>query len=204
MAIKAAPTKSNLMSLKKSLELAKLGYDLLDKKRNIIMREMMKLIGDVGDLQNQLNEVYEAAYRALQNANMTLGQIEVFRIAVSKDVEDCITVRYRSVMGIEIPEVVVSAPNAMPGYGLDTTNAKLDEAFMAFSRAKALSIKAAATKNSVFRLATAVKQSQKRANALKNIVIPQYEENIRFISSYLEEKERDEFTTLKVIKSAKQ
>ncbi|MFQ9148727.1 MAG: V-type ATP synthase subunit D [Eubacteriales bacterium] len=63
--------------------------------------------------------------------------------------------------------------------------------------------KAAAIENSVYRLAKAIKQSQKRANALKNIVIPDLEEQIHYITGYLEEKERDEFTTLKVVKGRK-
>ena len=42
MAVQAVPTKGNLMTFKKSLALAKNGYELLDKKRNILVREMMK------------------------------------------------------------------------------------------------------------------------------------------------------------------
>lgn len=59
-----------------------------------------------------------------------------------------------------------------------------------------LTVKAAAVENSVYRLAYAIKQAKKRANALRNIVIPQLEETVRYIASYLEEKERDEFTSL--------
>lgn len=58
--------------------------------------------------------------------------------------------------------------------------------------------------NSVYRLANAIRKAQKRANALRNIVIPGFEHDIKFISDALEEKEREEFSRQKVIKNNKQ
>jgi Archaeal/vacuolar-type H+-ATPase subunit D len=57
--------------------------------------------------------------------------------------------------------------------------------------------------NSVYRLANSISKTQKRANALKNIVIPRYEAQIRDISESLDEKEREEFSRMKVIKANK-
>ena len=199
----AAPTKSNLMAMKKSLGLARLGYDLLDRKRNIMMREMMKLIDDVNEIQGQIETTFAEAYESLQMANMTLGQNDVFRIAMSRDEADDVLIRYRSVMGIEIPDVKLTDEIRMPGYGFTSTNPLLDETYIRFVKVKRLAVKVAAVENSVYRLARAIKQSQKRANALKNIVIPNLEESIHYITGYLEEKERDEFTTLKVVKEQK-
>ncbi len=198
-----APTKSNLMAMKKSLALARLGYDLLDRKRNLMMREMMRLIDDVKSIQGDISSAFATAYASLRNANMTLGQNEVFRIAMSRDTDDDITLRRRSVMGIEIPDVKLTDDIHMPGYGFSSTNPLLDETYLDFMKVRDLVAKAAAIENSVYRLAKAIKQSQKRANALKNIVIPDLEEQIHYITGYLEEKERDEFTTLKVVKGRK-
>ena len=58
--------------------------------------------------------------------------------------------------------------------------------------------------NSVYRLADSIKKTQKRANALKNIMIPKFEETVKFISDALDEKDREEFSRLKVIKKKKQ
>ena len=198
-----APTKSNLMAMKKSLALARLGYDLLDRKRNLMMREMMRLIDDVKSIQGDISSAFATAYASLRNANMTLGQNEVFRIAMSRDTDDDITLRRRSVMGIEIPDVKLTDDIHMPGYGFSSTNPLLDETYIDFMKVRDLVAKAAAIENSVYRLAKAIKQSQKRANALKNIVIPDLEDQIHYITGYLEEKERDEFTTLKVVKGRK-
>ena len=76
MAIQAVPTKGNLMTTKKSLELAKVGFDLLDRKRNILIREMMTLIDRAAEIQDKIDITYSRAYQALQKANTTLGICE--------------------------------------------------------------------------------------------------------------------------------
>ena len=68
---------------------------------------------------------------------------------------------------------------------------------------KRLTAELAEVENSVYRLAVAIKKTQKRANALKNIMIPKFEETVKNISDALEEKDREEFSRLKVIKSQK-
>ena len=68
---------------------------------------------------------------------------------------------------------------------------------------KELTIKLAEVENSAYRLAANIKKTQKRANALKNITIPMYTNLVHTISNALEEKEREEFTRLKVIKRMK-
>ena len=40
------PTKANLMATQKSLSLAKLGYELMDRKKNILVRERMQLVDE--------------------------------------------------------------------------------------------------------------------------------------------------------------
>jgi len=68
---------------------------------------------------------------------------------------------------------------------------------------KLLTVRLAEIENSIYRLAVAIKKTQKRANALKNIMIPKFEGTVRFITNALEEKEREEFSRQKVIKKAK-
>ena len=83
------------------------------------------------------------------------------------------------------------------------TGSLVDEAYIEFDRVKKLTAELAEVENSVYRLATAVNKTQKRANALKNIVIPRLTSTVKFISDSLEEKEREEFSRLKVIKAQK-
>ena len=69
-----------------------------------------------------------------------------------------------------------------------------------FNDVKYLTYELAEVENAVYRLAMEVKKTQKRANALQNIQIPKFEEIVKFITEVLEEKEREDFFRLKVVK----
>ena len=202
MAIQAAPTKGNLINTKKSLELAEVGYELLDKKRNILIREMMTLIDRANVIQEKIDVAYSEAYKELQRANITLGFCEEIADCVPIDVT--IKLGYRSVMGVEIPILgTTQAEDNSLYYGLNSTNSILDETYFQFNEVKRLTIELAEIENSVYRLADAIKKTQKRANALKNIVIPRFSESVKYITDALDEKDREEFSRLKVIKQQK-
>ena len=204
MAVQAVPTKGNLMNTKKSLALAKNGYELLDRKRNILIREMMTLIDHANAIQQKNDDAYEDAYVALQTANVTNGFCE--DISNSIPVENSIELDSRSVMGVEIPILSVGErpQHDFLHYGLRNTNSAVDKVYMKFSEVKYLTVELAEIENSVYRLADAIKKTQKRANALKNIMIPKFEETVKFITDALDEKDREEFSRLKVIKKKKQ
>lgn len=196
------PTKGNLMASKKSLDLATMGFDLLDKKRNILTREMMSLIEAAQSIQEQINEAYKKAYTSLQKANLTLGSCE--ETARTEPVDNGLEIDYRSVMGVEIPTVHLKDSPPSVSYMMNSTNSLLDKAYFDFYEVKKLTVKLCEIESSVYRLANAISKTQKRANALKNIVIPNYEKTIKFISESLEEKEREDFSRLKVVKRQKE
>lgn len=201
MANQVVPTKGNLLATKKSLELSRTGFELLDRKRNILIREMMALIDRANAIQGKIDQTYEDAYTALQRANITLGICGELSQTVPLD--DGLNVAYRSVMGVEIPMVSLTPREIPIPFGLNTTNIMLDDAYSKFNEVKRLTAELAEVENSVYRLADAIKKTQKRANALKNIMIPRFEETVKFITDALEEKEREEFSRLKVIKKQK-
>ena len=194
------PTKGNLILAKNSLALSRQGFDLMDKKRNILIKELMDLIDQANDIQSQIDIAFRTAYAALQKANMDIGISYVQEISRTVPVENSIRIKTRSVMGTEIPLVQADASSGAPTYAYYGTKASLDEAKAAFEKVKQLTIRLSAVENSAYRLAVNIKKTQKRANALKNITIPRYEELTKSISNALEEKEREEFTRLKVIK----
>lgn len=193
-----SPTKGNLIETKKRLEFAKMGYDLLDRKRNILIREMMSLIDKATEIQNKIDTTYADAYKALQMANITLGYSAEF--AHSVPIETGLQIDYRSVMGIELPTVKVENETQAINYSLDRTNSMLDEAYLKFHNVKILTAEIAEVENSVYLLANAIRKTGKRANALKNIMIPSFEETVKTITEALEEKEREDFSRLTVIK----
>lgn len=195
------PTKGNLILAKNSLTLASQGYDLMDKKRNILIRELMALIDQAKDIQSEIDVTFRSAYKTLQKANIELGINYVQEIGESIPVENSIEIKARSIMGTEIPLVRYTKPIAdMPSYAFYSTRESLDQARAAFVRVKELTIKLSMVENSAYRLATNIKKTQKRANALKNITIPTYKGLVHDITNALEEKDREEFTRLKVIK----
>ncbi len=197
------PTKGNLMLAKNSLALAKQGYELMDKKRNILLREMTELIGQAKDIQSRIDSTFRQAYSALQKANMEMGIALVEQISYTVPVENSIRIKARSVMGTEIPLVEYDESPPVPTAAFYSTRSSLDEAKAAFEKVKELSIKLSMIENAAIRLATNIKKTQKRANALQNITIPKYEALAKDIGNALEEKEREEFTRLKVIKRQK-
>lgn len=194
------PTKGNLILAKNSLALSKQGFDLMDKKRNILIKELMELVDQAKDIQSQIDVTFRTAYSALQRANLDIGISYVQEISRTVPVEDSIQIKSRSVMGTEIPLVQANESSNAPTYAYYGTKASLDEAKAAFEKVKQLTIRLSAVENAAYRLAINIKKTQKRANALKNITIPKYEELTKSISNALEEKEREEFTRLKVIK----
>ena len=118
------PTKGNLLSTKKSLSLAKVGFELLDRKRNILIREMMGLIERANAIQGKIDDTYAEAYLALQKANITLGICG--ELAQTVPQENNLHVAYRSVMGVEIPMVSLSKSYYPVPFGIHSSNDSLD------------------------------------------------------------------------------
>ncbi len=199
MAEQLIATKSNLIRLQKTLALAQNGYELLDRKRNILIREIMGMIERAQDIQLRIRNAYGEAYDALQRTNLLLGIVD--EIAESVPPDDTLRLSGRSVMGVEIPTVTDSyVPPVAPG-GFHRTNTDFDEAYLKFHEARRLTVELAELESGVYRLAESIRKTQKRANALKNRMIPRYTEQIAVITESLAEKEREEFSRQKVIKA---
>lgn len=196
------PTKGNLLKVKNSLGLARVGFDLMDRKRNILIREMMGLIDRAKEIQSKINVTFSQAYEALMRANVS--GTDVRSIAYAVPVDDCVTILEKSVMGVEIPTVKYSSSAPRPYYGINAGGCAMDNAYAHFRKVKELCAELAEIESSIYRLAVAIRKTQKRANALKNIVIPGYQKNIAYITEFLEEKEREEFIRMKVIKKQKE
>ena len=197
------PTKGNLMLAKNSLALAHQGYDLMDKKRNVLLKELMALIDEAKEIQEQIDSTFTKAYACLQRANIEHGISKVQQLAFTVPIEESIRIQTRSIMGTEIPLVEYDEKENNLTYSFSTTSESIDIAREAFREVKDLTIKLSMVENSAYRLASNIKKTQKRANALKNITIPMYTNLVHNINNALEEKEREEFTRLKVIKNMK-
>lgn len=160
------------------------------------------MIDESAALQNDIGDTFTRAYAALQRASVTLG---MDRIGTEyAPLETGLTLTTRSVMGVSLPEVHLAEKELRPYYGLSGTDRQMDEAMLCFEKVKRLTARLAEVDTGVYRLATAIKKTQRRANMLENVVIPRETDAIKFISGVLEEREREEFTRLKVIKRNRQ
>jgi V/A-type H+-transporting ATPase subunit D len=195
-----APTKSTLMAAKSSLEFSKKGFELLDKKRNVLIREMMSYVSKARVLQNEVNITFSKAYKALESANINSGITNIEDIAMTVEEAKDYEILFKSVMGVEVPKIIFERKEIEPRYGFNRSSASIDEAMKEFNNVKYLTYELAEVENAVYRLAMEVKKTQKRANALQNIQIPKFEEIVKFVTEVLEEKEREDFFRLKVVK----
>ena len=204
MQMNTAPTKGNLMAAKNTLRLSQRGYEMLDKKRNILIREMMQLIEEAKEVEAGIEETFSHAYRALEDASLIMGMHNIEKFAQSAPIEDSVSIDLRSVMGVEIPVVRNKEQTNRPVYSFYSTTSALDEALIKFNDVKHMTVRLTEIENAIYRLAININKTQKRANALENITIPMYEQLTKEISTALEEKEREEHTRLKIIKRGKE
>jgi len=199
--INIPPTRSNLLRMKQDLQFAREGYEILDRKREVLTTELIHVAHDAGILQEQVWELVSAAYRALEQAKLTMGDahVEWAAMATSKTVD--VNLKFRGVMGVPIPMVEARGEPAAMTYSMGDTSATLDEASSAFRQVLKRIPELSEQVTAVWRLAGELRKTQRRVNALQHIFIPEYEATVLFIKSALEEREREETFRLKWLKT---
>ena len=200
MAVTVAPTKSNLFKAKSSLELCEKGYELLDKKRTVLIKEMFVFVEKARNVHNEIYKVISEGYAALQKANITLGVKNVEDMSYGIPNDEHFEILLRSVMGVDIPSLKYDKNDVQPATGFYNTNDAFDGARKKFEEVKFKIYELAELENSIFKLAKGIEKTQKRTNALEYIRIPQFKEEVKFIQEELEEKEREDFFRLKRLK----
>ena len=199
--INVAPTRMNLIRIKKELRFAREGYEILDRKREVLTTELVRVAHEADILQKEVWKLLETAYSALERARLTMGSdhVEWAALAASKTVD--VHLKLRGIMGVAVP--VIEARGDLPKmlYSLSGTNASLDEATAAFREVVLKTPQLSMLVTTVWRLAGELRKTQRRVNALQHIFIPTYEETVAFIVSSLEEREREETFRLKWLKS---
>lgn len=200
MAVLIAPTKSNLIKAKSSLELSNKGFELLDKKRNVLIKEMMNLVDRAKAIQGSIYTVIQEAYDYLQQVNVSVGIKNVENLAKSIPKDEEFEILLKSVMGVDIPTIKYEKQQITPSYGFHNSTVALDAAAEKFREARYMMYELAEIDNCIFRLAKEIQKTQKRTNALQHIQIPKYKEQVKYIQEALEEKEREDFFRLKRVK----
>ena len=196
-----APTKTNLLSLGQELKFAKLGYELLDQKRNILIIELLNLVDQAADHEEKVNKALSEAYRTLEEAVLHMGKRKATQVASAINIESQVKISQRKVMGVGLPVVDTSFEDYPPYYSPMGTSFWIDSSLDDFKSVLLVMGKLAELKISIMRLAREVKKTIRKVNALEKIAIPELQETVKYIENRLEENERDMIILLKMVKT---
>jgi len=197
---KIAPTKSNLLSLKRQLAFAEEGYDLLEQKRQILIFELMSRLKRAREAEQGVTESLRRAFSALKEASLDIGSEALDRAALRVRMDHKVTFADQHLMGIKIPHVTAQIEPPGVQFGVGGTSAHTDVAMRRFVEALPLLAELAELENAVVRLARELRKTQRRCNALSKIFIPDFRETISYITAALEERERESFVILKMVR----
>ncbi|MCL2135064.1 MAG: V-type ATP synthase subunit D [Candidatus Bathyarchaeota archaeon] len=197
-----SPTRISLIQTKKTLKLAETGREVLEHKRDILLRELRNSIVEAEQKRDILTKALAVAYQSLREANISKGSENISNAVLGSPSRANYYVDARSIMGVVVPLVKTQTEhNVKPEYGFLNTNSDLDKAFRQFLIVFELIGELAKIEGTAFQLANAVNRTQRRVNALKYVLVPKYHDTVKWIELVLEEKEREEFIRTKRIKN---
>lgn len=189
-----------MMRLQNSLKISKQGHELLDSKKIILTREIEKYKRRHEELEKELFDMMEKGRELIKAVNIDIGIEKFAKIADQVDIDDYIDIKNITLMGVEIPSAVHKQEQVKRTYEFYNTTNKVDEAMIFFNKIQEKLIEYAIQDTTIKRLKTASEKARKRANALQNVIIPEMEKNLKDIMEQLDERDREEFATLKLLK----
>ncbi len=196
---KILPTKITLIRLRRNLAFAKRVRKILEDKREVILHELDKLIEEISEESKKVWQVLFEAYDSLYNAYMSMGTLNMKAIALTSSATLGLEIKEENLMGVKIPRLIAKGSGSIE-YGFVESSSTLDKAVKRFQHLMPLLISLAEKENAIYKLAEELKKTQRQVNALKYVIIPNYEKSIYNIINALEEREREEFVRLKKIK----
>lgn len=196
------PTRMELTRLKKKLNTAIRGHKLLKDKRDELMRQFLELVRENKALREKVEKAIEAANRnfVLARAGMQDEVLNTALLAPKQEVY--LESGVKNVMSVEIPQFTYQTRSAdendIYSYGFAFTSSDLDVAVYSLSEVLPDLLRLAEVEKSCQLMAAEIEKTRRRVNALEHIIIPQMQENIKFITVKLDENERS--TQIRLIK----
>ena len=196
-----SPTRINLIQTKRTLKLADSGREVLERKRDILIRELRNSIFEAERAREELLAALAKAYQSLKEANIAKGSETVANVALASSSEANYIFDYKGIMGVTVPNVkFLGKSDVKPNYGFANTSVELDTAFKQFYSVLELIADLARAEGTTYQIANDVRRTQRRVNALNYVLIPRYSNIVQSIELALEEKDREEFVRTKIIK----
>jgi V/A-type H+-transporting ATPase subunit D len=196
------PTRSELIATKKKIKLAEAGYKLLKKKRDGLMLEFFKVLGEAKEIRKHLNEKYKTANRKMMESVALDGMTEIKSLALAMKNAN-VDIHIRNVMGVRVPEIDAEQLREVMrqrGYGLLSTTMRMEEMARAYAELLEACVIAAETETKLRKILQEIERTKKRVNSLEYVVIPRLIQQAAIIRFRLEELDRENIFRMKKIK----
>ena len=155
---------------------------------------------DLALIEDEIKELLKSGMEDIRNANIESGVESITNIANGVKYDTYLDIKNITIYGIEIPSAVHNKEIVRRNYGFFNTSSSIDEAIFEFNKLQEKLIEYAILENTIYRLKKEIIKVRKRSNALENIIIPRDENILKQIADELEERDREEFSRLKVVK----
>lgn len=201
MAENIAPTRSNLLQRRDQVKLAIRGADLLKRKRDALVGEFFALVKSSLEARRDLSRISREAYFALFLANAWDGPEAVGSLALAQQGEIEISLKMENIFGVKVPQVLPPTFDESLPFSPVTAGASTLEAAKQFRKLVEAIVRVAATETRLRKIGEEIKKTNRRVNALEQLVIPGINYEIRHIRSVLDQRALEEVTVLKRIKA---
>lgn len=199
------PTRNELLAIKQRSKLAVKGHALLKEKRDALIKEFFDILDRVQGIRENAEKSLKEANDALIEAQIAMGDLAVKKASLSVKESIDVDITSRSIMGVSVPVTDVTMEERTMvdrGYGFSDTTIQLDEAAKKFEESVRFLIELGEVEKTIFLLADEIESTKRRVNALEHIMIPRFDNTVRYIDMRLQEMERENFVRLKMIQSS--
>jgi V/A-type H+-transporting ATPase subunit D len=184
--------RSRLHTLGLERQAARLGRDLLDNKREAILRALVEHGRRRTAAKAVVEDVYGRAREALRDARVELGGRTVNAAELAQPPQASVEWRSGSVVGVPTPKLAARVPPFVPRYGPAATSAGLDRAGTEYTALVAALVTFAGEDEAVRNLQLGLAKTIRRLKAIEEVVLPRLEREAREVAVALEEDERDD------------
>ncbi|HDZ86339.1 hypothetical protein LCGC14_0553030 [marine sediment metagenome] len=199
------PTRTELLQRKNQISLAQQGNDLLKQKRDALLMEFMEVMDQVLDSSKKLQEAAAKASYAQAVAKAVDGSVTMRSAAMANKGEVDVELKGAVIMGVPVPEVTkksIKKTSLERGFSMTSVSSRINETAERFEDEVNIIIEIAAIETKLKRLGEEIQRTRRRVNALDYVVIPQLEEQVKYIQMALDERAREELFRLKKVKKS--
>ncbi len=193
-------TRMELLALKNRMKLAERGHNLLREKRDSLIMEFFNTIAEIKEAREKVDKSLTESFSALTQAKMIMGPARVIEFAYASKFEADLKISTRSMMGVRVPVLSVEQHSSELPYSLSDSSTKFDVMSEKFKEALKAIVRLAEIESTVKRLALEIERTKRRVSALETVVIPRLDATVRFVKLALEEREREDFVRLKMVR----